>query len=150
MGRDRDILRKKSSGSCKGFRRQYLCRDNKMIVSLTFDSKGILYVGTSNGIFRSRDINKNTFEDLSSNLENRIIQSAAVDKDSNIYVGTDGSGIFVRRKGISWEDINEGLKNRRVSSLFINDTGDIYAGTYDGLFVTKKGSNEWKDISSGI
>ncbi|MBI5682225.1 MAG: hypothetical protein HZC45_03510 [Deltaproteobacteria bacterium] len=126
---------------------------NKRITAVKFDSKGILYVGTYDGVFKGFKDIKNSqwvFENITSNIKNTIILSITIDND-NIYIGTDGSGVYVKKDSSkSWVDVSKGLLNKRILSLHEDVNGNIYAGTYDGLFFLKQGSFEWKDVSEGM
>ncbi len=72
-------------------------------------------------------------------------------KDSSIYTGTYGGGIFVSKdNGASWDSINNGLTNKYIKSLSISGSS-IFAGS-DGRGVFKSTNNgaTWDTINSGL
>ena len=70
--------------------------------------------------------------------------------DSNIFAGTNGSGIFVSTdNGENWEEINEGLQSKIIHTIFINGT-TIFTGTETGASVSTNTGLSWNTINSGL
>lgn len=126
---------------------------NKRITAIKFDSTDRLYVGTYDGIFNGVSHKKDStwvFENITNNLKNTIVLSITA-VNNNVYVGTDGGGVYVKRNGSNlWTETNNGLLNKRIYSLFDDQSGNIYAGTSDGVFLMRHGNFEWKDVSDDI
>ena len=93
-----------------------------------------------------------------------------VTKDSSIFVGTDGDGIFVStNNGENWKSVNEGLKSKFIHTILITGktlpahqspldsersltTGQvrIFAGTEKGVSVSTDNGENWRSINSGL
>jgi hypothetical protein len=80
-----------------------------------------------------------------------------VTKDSSIFAGTDGYGIFVStNNGENWKSINEGLQSKIVHTIFINGKtlpagqARIFAGTETGVSVSTDNGENWRSINSGL
>ncbi len=78
-------------------------------------------------------------------------------KDSMIFAGTDGDGIFVStNNGDNWKSINEGLECKVVQTIFINENPPpdgqtaIFAGTGTGASVSKNNGLTWSTIKNGL
>lgn len=68
--------------------------------------------------------------------------------DTNIYVGTWGSGVFRSiNKGISWIPANYGIHNKYVNSMATSDS-NIFIGTYvNGFFRSTNYGENWTKIN---
>ena len=72
-------------------------------------------------------------------------------KDTNIYAGTYGGGVFVsNNNGASWNTTNSGLSNLYIKSLSVSGQ-NIFAGS-DGGGVFKSGDNgaTWSKMNNGL
>jgi len=68
--------------------------------------------------------------------------------DSNIYVGTYGSGIFMSKdNGINWENISHKMYNIDIIDLAITD-GYIFAATEREFQHTSNNGNTWHKIEN--
>ncbi len=73
------------------------------------------------------------------------INSIAEDRWGNIYVATDGGGVFrTQDRGMGWQAVSDGLSNPFVFSLAVTDDGLLLAGTKDGLYETRDATKGWK------
>lgn len=73
-------------------------------------------------------------------------------KGTNVYAGTEGSGIYVSaNNGQSWRQINDGLPPlARISKLIATGT-NLYAGLQSGgLFVLPENSERWQPSNTGL
>ena len=74
---------------------------------------------------------------------------AMVSNGNNVYVGTQGDGVFRREiAGADWQQI--GLKNAAVNALAIHPQvpGTIFAGLQsDGLYVSHNGGLTWENTN---
>jgi photosystem II stability/assembly factor-like uncharacterized protein len=74
--------------------------------------------------------------------------SCIVFTDSNIYVGTYGSGIFMSKdKGLNWENISHKMYNIDIIDLAITD-GYIFAATEREFQHTSNNGNTWHKIEN--
>lgn len=71
----------------------------------------------------------------------------------NLFVGTDGGGVFVSPDGNNWMAVNNGLTLPRISALAA-DGNRLYAGTsaYNSneVFVSNDNGQNWARLGSGL
>ena len=104
------------------------------------------------------------------NLPITVKVNSIVIRDSSIFAGTNGDGIFVStNNGENWKSINEGLQSKVVHTILVNGktlsarqspldsegsltTGQtrIFAGTETGVSVSTDNSENWRSINSGL
>ncbi len=66
-------------------------------------------------------------------ISNQFIMSLAIDHDSQVWVGTDGDGVYRIRDGeLTHFGAKQGVTNPRVLQIAINDDNTIWAGTEGG------------------
>ncbi|MEO8398600.1 MAG: two-component regulator propeller domain-containing protein [Ignavibacteriaceae bacterium] len=117
------------------------------IKSLALDKKN-LWVGASGGL-RLFNLEKNSFVDFEfknskrKNLNGISISSLLLDSKRNLWIGTDGFGLFIfdqnESKLKSINKINNQNKlndnqNNYILNLKEDNEGNIWIGTYAGLF----------------
>jgi signal transduction histidine kinase len=113
---------------------------NDDIMALCLDSKGYLWIGTSNGLSVLLP-GKKTFKNFYSNdtitsLSNNIIYCMQEDQLGRVWIGTNGGGITIMDKNLSIVKIlkeKQGLPNNTIRSLQVDKHGNIWAGTNKGL-----------------
>ena len=91
------------------------------------------------------------------NFPDTVKVNTIITKDSSIFVGTDGYGIFVStNNGENWKSSNEGLPSKKVHTIFIygknlpDGHARIFAGTELGVSVSTDNGENWKSINSGL
>ncbi len=91
------------------------------------------------------------------NLPDTVKVNTIVIRDSTIFAGTNGDGIFVStNNGKNWKSINEGLQSKVVNTILINGktlpAGQtrIFAGTETGVSVSTDNGENWRSINSGL
>ncbi|MDP1677003.1 MAG: T9SS type A sorting domain-containing protein [Bacteroidota bacterium] len=120
--------------------------------SIAATSSNIL-VSTVGGFFQSKnnggDWSFNNLGLVSNYSDKTRIISSIVMKDSNIYLGTDGAGIYrSTNNGNSWMSFSEGLPNTIITALIIKDS-IIFAGTLGGgIYNSTNNGINW--VSSNI
>ena len=110
-----------------------------------------IFVGTSNGVFRSTD-NGTNWNAAHTGLDSVYVYAFAV-SDSNLFAGT-GVGMYLStNKGGSWNEIDNGLAGVRdnlyVNALAISGT-TRYAGTDNGVFRSTNNGTSWTPANSGL
>ena len=84
------------------------------------------------------------------NLPDTITINTLAVKDSSIFAGTDGDGVFVSTdNGDNWVSSNDGLQNKVVHAIFIEGTS-VFAGTDSGVSVSTNNGLSWNTINSGL
>ncbi|MGA9292629.1 MAG: T9SS type A sorting domain-containing protein [Ignavibacteriaceae bacterium] len=91
------------------------------------------------------------------NLPGAVKVNTIVMRDSSIFAGTNGDGIFVStNNGENWKSINEGLQSKVVHTILINGKNlpagkaRIFAGTETGVSVSTDNGESWRSINSGL
>lgn len=71
-------------------------------------------------------------------------------RDSFIFAGTDGAGIFVSTDdGENWTSRNNGLQDSIIHTVMIMGNS-IFAGTETGVSVSTDNGESWRSIDSGL
>ncbi len=95
-------------------------RDENLIVGIY--QKGIIVVGKPNGSFHYTSLSLNENRKNSS-----CVTSFCTDKSGNIWVGTDGSGLF-----FNGQSRKEGLQSLLIQSVVCDKEGNIWCGSWRG------------------
>ena len=111
---------------------------HKSVYSILRDSRGILYVGTYNGMarwdsqtksFRPVKIRIGT-TDQCSLFVNCLLET---DDNESIYIGSEGSLYRYSPANEHWEEVTI-VNNNNIKSLYNGDDGHILIGTDNGVF----------------
>ncbi|HKF42897.1 MAG TPA: hypothetical protein VKG01_07345 [Thermoanaerobaculia bacterium] len=126
------------------------------VSSIVFDpaTRGRLYLGTNQGVFRSDDTGAH-WKERNSGLTNVHVTCVVLDprNPSILYAGTNAGGIFRSADGAAtWTAVNAGLTSTFVWSLAFGGGSDsaLYAATYDGLFRSSPPGSSWTPLSRGM
>lgn len=121
-----------------------------IISCITIDNNGNVYIGTTSGVFRSKDKGKNWLrlvkgmgiEDISSILvsSSNMIFAAANSNTNGIYISTD--------KGENWRDVNtSAMKGQLFLTLAEDSLGNLYAGGSDRILFSNDNGSTWQTIT---
>lgn len=116
--------------------------ENIFVESLTVASDGTVYVGTRNGIFKSRD--GKVWEPLPSIPKGSAVKSMTFDSEGNLHASLWGSGVFICKKDSGCTNPTKELSSPFVNSILINENGDVIAATEGGVFLKPKGDEKWR------
>lgn len=111
---------------------------HKSVYSILKDSRGILYIGTYNGLARWES-NTNRFVKVKANLNNPELKNLFVNcllespDNRGIYIGTEGSLYKYIPLNDTWEKIKE-FENNNIKSLAKGLNDHILIGTDNGVF----------------
>ena len=117
-----------------------------IINALSINSKGYIFAGTANGVYRSTD-NGNNWTPFESGLNTSYeIQCISIDSSDYIYAGTR-IGIYKSTDdGENWVKAGVAAASN-VSSLAITSNGKIFAGVHgDGIYRTLDNGRNWSNI----
>lgn len=87
---------------------------------------------------------------VNTGIFNRAVNAFA-QTDSNIFAGTEGSGVFrTTDAGANWAQANTGLNAAYILSLFVKD-GNLFAGLDGGgVFVSSNNGASWTTANTGL
>lgn len=126
------------------------------VTTITALSSGALLAGTGKGVYISRNQGQ-LWEPFNAGLEHIQIKSIVLDKDENIYVGTQGMGIFKREpESTKWFSIAngfafKGLEERVVRTLVFGRNDVLFAGTMSaGIFRSEDRGSTWQHANIGL
>lgn len=117
--------------------------NNNSVLTIYEDSKGILWVGTEQGL-NKYDLAQNKFESYTNDpfnensISNNIVQSILEDKNGNLWIATDGGlNIFDKKNKLFSRNLNDPSKLNSISSndtklIFKDKSGIIWIGTKGG------------------
>lgn len=103
------------------------------------DSRGILYVGTYNGLARW-DSNNNKFTKVKAGIDNPNLKNLFVNcllespDNSSIYIGSEGTLYEYTPVNDAWKKI-AALENNNIKSMAKGHNDHILIGTDNGVFV---------------
>ncbi len=112
-----------------------LCND--WIRSMIIDHKGLLWIGTSNGV-SCMDTRTCSFRPFKWDYQLYNIQANHLCEDSlgNIIIGTDdGLYLYNRKTGATYPFPNSDvLKGKQVNGIVADETGDVWVSTTHGIW----------------
>jgi len=130
----------------------------RSVNSLTVDADGVLYAGTSDGVFKSSN-GGNTWETLAG-LENFFITKLFVDGHGTVYALTfgvyDGPLKFFKkpRDSEAWIDVSNGLESSSAFDVYVitmDAAGTLYIGTaYKGIFKSSDAGRSWVRVNNSL
>jgi hypothetical protein len=84
------------------------------------------------------------------NLPSSVKVNTVAIRDSSIFAGTNGDGIYVSiDNGENWNSVNEGLQSKVIHTILINGNS-IFAGTETGASISTNNGMTWDPIDSGL
>lgn len=110
------------------------------VLSLTESNNGTLWIGTNSGAMRIMH-NSIEYYNKRNGLSNNIFNDVLTDKEGNIWLASDGQGLF-RFSGAQFTtlDENTGLPDAQVMGFAADRNGRLFLGTYaNGLFIFENG-----------
>jgi photosystem II stability/assembly factor-like uncharacterized protein len=130
----------------------HLVKDKLQIQTIAVSPQNgkTIFVGTGNGLFRSKDGGK-TWVSLHEGLRDENIRALVIPPSSPnmIYAGTS-KGIFLSEDGgdhwTDWFEESSGLSSMDIQDLIIHPENPeiLFAATPDGLFVSQDEGDTWE------
>jgi ligand-binding sensor domain-containing protein/serine phosphatase RsbU (regulator of sigma subunit) len=125
--------------------------------SLCIDKTGNLWIGSWNTDMCKYD-NKQFYNYGNTNgINNKMITALFEDKDSTLWIGSDGGGVYcIKSYFENTEKIlfnineNNGLPSNRVRSIYQDTEGNIWFGTDDGLSRFDHGMFTTYNVNDGL
>jgi len=105
--------------------------NGRIIRTLMVDPAGVLWVGTSTGLYRLSEGQVRPYPlGLHSQPE---VTALLQDRHHNLWVGTLGEGLIrVNTEGIARYSVQDGLSGVEVKTLFEDSAGNLWVGTFGG------------------
>jgi ligand-binding sensor domain-containing protein len=126
-----------------------------VVYALAIDPRtGTVYAATGQGVFRSANGDRRTWENVGAVGRGRVT-TLAIDprRAGTVYAGT-WSGVFKSvNRGRGWRAVNQGLGSRSVRALVIDprSASTIYAGVEEGgVFRSTDGGASWQSFNDGL
>ncbi|MDH3257276.1 MAG: hypothetical protein OEM27_06635, partial [Nitrospinota bacterium] len=130
----------------------HLVKDKLKIQTVAVNPRNgkIIFVGTGNGLFRSKD-GGTTWQSLHDGLRDENIRALALTPSTPnmIYAGTS-KGIFLSEDGgdhwTDWFEESSGLSSMDIQDLVIHPENSeiLFAATSGGLFVSRDEGDTWE------
>ena len=107
---------------------------NQDVRSLFEDKEGIIWVGTSNGIFQIERDTKKIIQHT--HVTDNLVRSVIKDKKDQIWVGSFGGGVALYSS--NWKLLKEfntyqGFPSNTINQIYEDSKGCIWAATGEGL-----------------
>ena len=108
------------------------------------DNKNTLWIGFNTGAVAKMEGERFTvFSQSNSKVPNSPITDIEIDKNDNVWIGTDGLGLVLHKPNSqnpneSWQifnSSNSSLSNGTITSIKSDNDGNVWIGTKGGLFV---------------
>jgi photosystem II stability/assembly factor-like uncharacterized protein len=100
-----------------------------------------MYLSTDNG---------SSWSNSNEGIMNKHITALFL-KDSILFVGTDGGGVYRSTdKGSNWKQMDNGMTNITIPALDIKGTSIIAGTSGNGVFVSDDNGLSWNKINRGI
>jgi photosystem II stability/assembly factor-like uncharacterized protein len=118
---------------------------------------GCLFVGTSGGIYLTKDLGK-SWSYKSDGLEDKCTKAFSIDyATGNIYAGTMHypyytpdpiRGIYLSsNSGDSWLNISNGVENNYVNDVFFDSVSNrLFVGTMEGVIFSTNNGKNWQFV----
>lgn len=102
------------------------------LISVAEDRNGQLWFASSVGLFRMKDTTIIRFHQKNG-LTDNVIYETICDREGNIWLSTDGEGVF-RYSGGPFISLDEsfGLPNKQVTGITGDPSGTVYFASYRG------------------
>jgi signal transduction histidine kinase/ligand-binding sensor domain-containing protein/CheY-like chemotaxis protein len=112
---------------------------NSHINQVLRDRRGTLWIGTASGLNRLVD-GRIAVYPLGTKTPLPPIEQLREDRDANLWIGTEGSGLFrLNQDGLSSFSAEDGLSNDTVQVVYEDRDGNLWVGTDSG------GVDEFRD-----
>lgn len=104
---------------------------NMMARAVVEDSDGVMWIGTSQGLFSYDGTNFRKYRS-SDGIPEVPINEMKLNEAGELWMATDAGLIAVKDDGVKRYDTESGLNDCRLFSLSFSDTGNIWVGSESG------------------
>ncbi len=122
--------------------------------ALLQDSKGYIWIGTSDGLNRYNGLEMKVFKcnklDEESLVDNNIL-TLKEDKNKHLWVGTANGLSVINLKDYSIKNYTYYKNNKKkpfnkVNTIYVKNDGNVLIGTYDGIYLYNKSKDDFNKI----
>ncbi len=104
-----------------------------------------IFVSNGSNVYQSNDTGKSWRKIVS-----KFYNSALGVKDSNLYLGVIGQGIFhYKQRDSNWIEVGVSLDSVNINSIAFFDT-KVFCGTNNGLYISLDSGSHWKKNDSTL
>jgi ligand-binding sensor domain-containing protein/signal transduction histidine kinase len=144
VGTNDGMFRQKGQNFERAFKKGSGLSSDK-IRRIVEDKDGHLWIGTRNGLFVCKP-DKHEEVRVVDELSGIFILSLFVDSKGNLWVGTNGKGLFCYNgTSFSQHSYEQGLSSNVLFDIWEDKEGNIWVGSNDGLHIYK--DNNWYSIN---
>jgi hypothetical protein len=112
-------------------------------LSPTFGADGLGFVGTSSGVYRTRNAAR-SWREVDTGVPEPAVQSLAIGPDHLVLAGTEEVGLLRSPDaGTTWQ-VCPALASRSVIALAVSPSGAIAAATEAGVTISHDGGVSWR------
>lgn len=119
--------------------------------TLVSDEKGVIFAGRSGdeGVMVSRN-NGESWQEMNNGLLHPNVLSLLL-TDSNIYIGTNGGGIYrMSYDSEIWNPANEGISDYLIFNIAGSSNKDLFAAGLSNLYRSSNNGLNWIPVVGGI
>ncbi|MBL7973531.1 MAG: hypothetical protein JNJ85_01375 [Candidatus Kapabacteria bacterium] len=123
---------------------------NLYTLNIFKSQKGIYYLSTVGGIYRSKD-NGNTWQNINIGMyENTIWKIVPSKLNNDIYIATSIGLYRSTDSGNVWKSINSGLPLTVITALEQTDKGTLLVSTTKSIYRSTDFGESWKECTKGL
>ena len=124
---------------------------DQQVRALALDSTGNIWAGTWEGVTKISNSSVYQYSPENSKITSSKINTIAVDKNDNIWFGTDDKGIM-KYDGYAWQNYDkdyDDVFDTKIMKISIDNNNNIWAGTSDS-FIFKYNGVKWTVITNDL
>lgn len=121
------------------------------VLAIAQTTDGYLWLGTNAGLARFDGASFAVFDPSNARgLQGRRIQSLLGADDGSLWIGTDGKGVTLYRKGRFEALAGQGLAGASGNALYADETGALWIATWSGVARVANGRVSWLRRKDGL
>ena len=120
-------------------------------LAIAFTSNYIFLGTYDGGVYRASIGSYYYWSEVNNGLNSSYVRCLAVNRDQDLFAGTQ-AGIFRSSdNGDNWEAMNDGLGFLNIGCISVNLRQDLFAGTRGGgIYRSEDNGKHWKEVNNGF